>query len=434
MKADTGQDTPSHSRVASESLGAPAPTERTGVAVLGFLALFLLMVVRRPTGVTSGTLWAEDGNLFIQDWLRSPVDPSGIWNVLSDPYTGQLWPLQRAVSGIVSMLPTIMWSPLMYLASCAIAAAAISILLQRRAFIMFGRLGWRMTTAALLVALPAVAEIQGNLANVQWYLAAGLMVALVLPAPSTTWGRTSEFAFVTVTAITGVVGILLAPLAMWAMVTARRDPDCSYRRWRSGVVLAAALVNIISLTGRPRSKDGFDYLLDAQSWAVVVTRLGKHVLPPLDTASTSVPWIYVAAILALALTLTIALFDRTGPSLWWLASGIAAAVGGLVSGAHTVNAQAVVDVSTRHVALILVAMTLIVGRGLGTKSGVTWVLSLGTGLLLAPSILATAQLPPMGPPITDAAARTFDECLHDPDLSCQLPIAPTGWSISVEGR
>ena len=147
-----------------------APGSTLGIFTL-VLGLAALLAFRRPSGISQPTLWAEDATEFIGGWLNGAGGLLGPFETLFTPANGQLWPLQRLLAGAVTLLPTSWWAVATYALSCLLAAAAIGVVLQRRAAVTFAGWGWRIGLAVALVLLPAAWEVQGNLVNLQYYLA-----------------------------------------------------------------------------------------------------------------------------------------------------------------------------------------------------------------------------------------------------------------------
>jgi|GEM_PF-5471295 len=64
--------------------------------------------------------------------------------------------------------------------------------------------------------MPTVTEIQGNVANLHLWMAVGLLVLLALPAPVTVPGRVAEIGYLSGAVLTGFLGVILTPAALWA--------------------------------------------------------------------------------------------------------------------------------------------------------------------------------------------------------------------------
>ena len=204
-----------------------------------------VFVMRKPLALLAPTIWGEDGGIFWAEALTPGPD-------LFSPYAAQWWLSQRILFSLLVHLPVSAMPILIYLAACAVAVLAVAVILQHRAQALFGTLGNQVLAFALLILLPTVTEIQGNQANLQVWLAMGLLVLLVLPAPVSAGGKALELLYVVVACLTGIVGVIVAPVAVWAVVRERSR----YVWWRSGFVLLCAVVNVAVWASQDRPPSG----------------------------------------------------------------------------------------------------------------------------------------------------------------------------------
>lgn len=404
------------------------------VAVVFFLTG--LLAARRPTSITGVALWGEDGRIFLQDWLASN---SGLLNALGliwEPYMAQLWPVQRVLTAAISQLPASWWAPTTYWVSCFVAAASISIILQRRAKWAFGGFKWRLGIALALVLVPGVTtEIQGNLANIHWYLALGVLVTLVLPAPRGIPGRIAELLFVGIVALTGVLGIMLAPVALWLLVGRGLSATlrCRYTVMRSLVVVLGAIANLWLLSsdsrgvGRPLSG-----LVDPEAWEEGLSRYAGSLVMGADISGDRplLPGLFLALVL-LAAIVAMAAFDVSGPSPWWLLSGIMVAAGGLFGGVYVLFDDVGWALAPRYASILVFASILVIGRSLASGSSPAQITAGLTVLLMMGAVSTGFRLAPLQPSPTTEDVRQFQMCLDAGEDRCVLPTAPAGWTVSA---
>lgn len=423
-----------------------APGSTLGIFTL-VLGLAALLAFRRPSGISEPTLWAEDATELIGGWLNGAGGLLGPFETLFTAANGQLWPLQRLLAGAVTLLPTSWWAVATYALSCLLAATAIGVVLQRRAAVTFGGWGWRIGIAVALALLPAAWEVQGNLINLQYYLAGSLLVLLVLPKPRTGFGRGVEMIWVALVAMSGPIGLVLAPLALWMLLPSKgtngRAAGSAYVRIRATVALAfAALGGYIWFSqgrGITESVGTFaDFPQVAFQRVGGSLGLGQEALdggwmagwPPVALAISAVVLFAVAVLV---------IVDWRGPSPWWLLAGLGLLLVGLMAGAHGTlsGTEALLSASFagRYAFLALIAVVLIGGRALATgETGQRVFAGVLVGVC-AGAFLSDARIDPAGPEITAEQITAFNDCLATgatAEAPCTLPVAPEGWSLTVE--
>ena len=425
-----------------------APGSTFGIFTL-VLGLAALLAFRRPSGISQGTLWAEDASELIGGWLNGAGGLLGPFQTLLTPADGQLWPLQRLLAGAVTLLPTSWWAVATYVLACLLAAAAIGVVLQRRAAVTFGGWGWRIGIAVALVLLPAAWEVQGNLINLQYYLAGSLLVLLVLPKPRTGFGRGVEMVWVALVAMSGPLGLVLAPLALWMMLPSQgtngRAAGGAYVRIRAGVALAfAALGGYIWFFQGRGVNESLGTLADFPQ--VVFQRVGGAL--GLGQEALDGGWMagwpltaiaIVGAVLFAAAVLVV--IDWRGPSPLWLLAGLGMLLVGLMAGAHGTlsGSESLLNAAFggRYAFLALIAIVLIAGRALATgETGQRVFAGVLAGLCVG-AFLSDARIAPAGPEITAEQVSTFNECLASgasAEAPCTLPVAPEGWELQVAPR
>lgn len=425
-----------------------APGSTFGIFTL-VLGLAALLAFRRPSGISQSTLWAEDATELIGGWLNGAGGLLGPFETLFTPVNGQLWPLQRLLAGAVTLLPTSWWAVATYALSCLLAAAAIGVVLQRRAAVTFGGWGWRIGIAVALVLLPAAWEVQGNLINVQYYLAGSLLVLLVLPKPRTGFGRGVELIWVALVAMSGPIGLVLAPLALWMMLPSTgangRAAGSAYVRIRAAVALAfAALGTYIWLAQGRGISESWGTLADFPQVAFQriggSLGLGQEALDGGWMAGWPPSAVAISAVVLFAVAVLV-LVDWRGPSPWWILAGLGMLLVGLMAGAHgtLTGPEALLSATfgSRYAFLALIAVVLIGGRALATGESGQRIFAGVLAGVCAIAFLSDARIDPAGPEITAEQISAFNDCLATgatTEAPCTLPVAPEGWTLTVEPR
>ena len=431
---------------AKEDWEYEAPGSTMGIFTL-VLGLAALLAFRRPAGLSAPTLWAEDATELIGGWLNGAGGLFGPFETLASPANGQLWPLQRLIAGAITLLPTSWWAVATYATACLLAATAIGVVLQRRAAVTFGGWGWRIGIAVALALVPAAWEVQGNLINVQYYLAGSVLVLLVLPKPRTGFGRVVEMLWVALVAMSGPLGLVLAPLALWMLLPSAggngRAAGSAYVRIRAAVALAgAALGGYVWFAQGRGISESLGTLADFPQ--VVFQRvggtlgMGQEALDGGWMAGWPPSAIAIAAAVLFAVAVLVVV-DWRGPSPWWLVAGLGILLVGLMAGAHgsLTGSEALLGATFggRYAFLALIAVVLIGGRALAKgDTGQRIFAGVLAGLCVG-AFLSDAKIDPAGPEITAEQMTAFSDCLSTgatAQAPCTLPVAPQGWTLTVE--
>lgn len=147
--------------------------------VCAFGAVAAVVAWARLTPTTRGTLWAEDGRVFLQDAVHAPA-----FSTVLRPYDGYLHVVPRFVASVVAAaVPAAWWAVTICALACAIAgavAAGVLVLSRTSGLAPAARLV-AATATVLAPALPL--EVLGNLANLHWFFL-WLAPWLVLHVPS----------------------------------------------------------------------------------------------------------------------------------------------------------------------------------------------------------------------------------------------------------
>ena len=352
-------------------------------------------------------------------------------------YAGQIWVVQRTASAALAQLPPAQTPLAFYLFACAAAVLGFSVVLQQRATWLFGRFRYQVLAFAVLVFLPTLVEAQGNLANLHEMLAISALVALVLPAPRTRIGQVAEVSYIAVVCLTGFVGLLLSPVALWG---AWKQWGSRYVLVRSAVALLAAAVNVTFLLigGRAPAAD-IGIRLSTFPGAVVRRvgdgmALGEHILAVFWPRGF-IGWLAIPGLLIVVLLAYLLWQDRRGPSWVWLFSGLVWLALGLTTPAASFDPRwaAISGPGYRYSVVAVAAGFLVLVRALGTgqRSSVRVPAALGLGLCCV-GLLGDAYLQPRTPAPTPDQLRAWQDCIESNSLlPCDLPQAPEGWTTTV---
>jgi hypothetical protein len=226
------------------------------IAILGAAAAWL-----RLPPVARGTLWAEDGRLFLQDAFSHPL-----WTALVTPYAGYLQGMPRLIAAFtVGVVPPVLYAQVITGLSClatGIVAAFVYVYTER----MLPRVSVRLALASICLLAPSLPrEVLGNAANLHSIMFWLLVWLLLGSAPTRAWswlGGVAAF----LAATTEVQGVFLLPLAVYRIRDRRSWPVIG------GFVLGEAcqLVSTI-LAPRPLSTEphnspaslGFGFLINS---------------------------------------------------------------------------------------------------------------------------------------------------------------------------
>lgn len=390
--------------------------KRRIVFALAVLLGFALLIWRRPAAIATPTFWAEDGAVF---YLERRVNGLGIFAAYQD----QLWVLQRLLSGALPLPPEAALHAY-HLVSVAIATLALSVILQQRAAATFSGLRFRLLGFALLIVMPGVWEIQGNLSNLHVYAAISGLLCLTFVPPGTTFGKWAEGAWVLVISLSGFVARVLLPAAIWQAFTYRS-------RWafvRLGLVATGMTFAVVVWVTGERPVDSNVGLTDKAIVLVksVVLRVASPLLFGEQTSATG--WQVVAAVILLVTVAGLILRDWRGPSPAWAASGAV----WIVLGVQSLPAVSMTTVllpfsSERYFAVMIAAVLLVMVRALACDP-VAWVRVVAALLVVAtvPGLIRGYSLTPL-PAYTAAEVQELQRCAQSDDVFCPIPVRPAGW-------
>lgn len=208
----------------------------TAIAAAGTLLAYF-----RVPGISAGTVWAEDGALFLREYLeKGPA--------LLDPYAGYLHLLPRTIVATVAPTFGLEAYPAAVTAACSLVLGLSAALTFYCASAVTAGMAARLCWASIPVLVaPGALETMGNLANLHWYLL-WLTPWVLMKAPPRTGPKILLGAAALVITLSEIQALFFFPLLLWRI----RDR----RLWwaRTGFVAGAAC-QLSTLATFPRGRE-----------------------------------------------------------------------------------------------------------------------------------------------------------------------------------
>ncbi|GIJ46655.1 hypothetical protein Val02_35410 [Virgisporangium aliadipatigenens] len=295
------------------------------VAVVLVAAGTVLSLLRTQGHGAFDSIWAEDGNHFLNDALNSTTD-----RTLLKGLNGYFVLLPRMIAELPTVLP-IGWAP----AVMSTLAALVTCLFALFVYVASGahlERPWLRFVVALPLVLGNVAGIltPNNIATLQFAAMYTTFWALMY-VPTGRWTRLAAGGIVVLTGMTTILILAFVPLAL-ARAWLRRD------RWSyllAGAVLLTTLVQGLSLVSGVNSREGLSTtridplwaFLEWLLWGVPAAVLGESWMrSPRDPALHAVRMVIVYAVIAAAIVLAARRFTRPAWGLALFATVNSAAV------------------------------------------------------------------------------------------------------------
>lgn len=206
------------------ALGSAAIQGRPlGLVWLGCVAV---LFARRPDAFFLPQFWAEDGMFFQSDYIWG-------FHALFQPYNGYHHLVPRLIAAFAGRLD-FAFIPAAYFATSVVLTLYVASLTLSPRFPFRRHVGYPLA----VVLVPDAFEVLLNVANVQWILAAGLIVLLLLGDPTSPAQKGHDVVAAALLGLTGPFSVVLAPFFI-VRAWQRRT------RWSlvlAGVIGAAALI------------------------------------------------------------------------------------------------------------------------------------------------------------------------------------------------
>lgn len=379
------------------------------------LVCALALVARRPDLLRNPQFWAEDGPIFFQqNWEQGLA-------ALAQPYAGYLHTVQRLVAALAGCFDP-RFAPAIFIG----ATAALTLYVAART--QSTRLPFRphVAYALAVVLVPDAFEVLLFLVNVQWVLAAGLLLLLVSSDATRPRQHVHDIGAAVMLGLTGPFSVLFAPLFVWRAL---------HRRSRASATLAAlmlgcAVVQAWYIWQGPPSEPPDRVALE-HALAVPGMRIGASLFA--GNWVRNEPLLVETALGVLTLVAAAYLGLRRGPARMersWLACALGLLlVASLFRVRNYLPGLCQADFCPRYFfAPQLVFLWLLTAL---TGDSRRWVAGLAGGALLW---CLAANLPRLRErPLVDQhwAAETAK---LTPGQSTTIAINPTDWSVTLSGR
>jgi hypothetical protein len=248
----------------AQSLGRTSPQERESACVAGLgdalwaaheddvpgarsalsvylgvtAAIALLLVLRRPDGMTNPQFWAEDGTVFFQQNLEL-----GCWRALQTFFHGFPYLGQRLVACAATPVPFAHVPRVYSLVAYVVAAASLASFSLPGFRHVIRNDALRIFFCFAVAALPQLAGLPGSLTNTSWFLGLWLVLLTVMRLPTSAKVLGALF-------IPSLLATFSAPLSTVAapLWFARGLHALRRRRGREAFFAALALCAVVALT------------------------------------------------------------------------------------------------------------------------------------------------------------------------------------------
>jgi len=424
-------------REPDESTPRRGPHDALVAPLLG-VALAVVGWLRMPP-VARGTLWAEDGRVFLWDTFYAPA-----WSTLLRPYDGYFHLLPRFAAEVV-VLTT---SPSSYAAAVSVAACLVAGAAGALVYICARSVTenpWlRAAFAGVTLLIPVLPiEVLGSMANAHWF-ALWLTPWLLLYQPSRRAGSIGLGVIALICALTEIQTAFFLPLALWRWRSPRGWPI------RVGLVIGVA-VQLLAAPDRPPRPSG-----PVEAANIVAGYLANAVLSlwwgsaeAVTSTVTHYGWGAAALVLIPSGAALVLVIRRGTPTQRIAAIAFPVASVVLWSAALLINRPQVdwsrPDVaSTRDLtvlrygvvpSMLLLASLLLAIAVLPRRPSAYLAAAVVMAPLLftvmanlTPDLTSRSNGPEWAPEVRDGR----DQCREDPGApAVLLPIAPNGWTSRV---
>ena len=217
----------------------PEPTRPSSQAIALGLVLSVVAWFRLDP-LTRGTLWAEDGVIFLVQ--RESLGP---WRSVIEVYAGYLHVVPRLLTNIATLAPVEHYA-IVVTALCCLVTGAIGGLVYGCTSGVIGSRFVRVAVASTTVLIPiGPIEVMGNMANLHWYFL-WLTPWLLLAQPSKRHQSAGIGVVALLAGLTEIQAAIFLPLAL-----ARRKDR---RSWPASCGLAVGVaIQIFASLAHPRT-------------------------------------------------------------------------------------------------------------------------------------------------------------------------------------
>ena len=210
-----------------------------------FLAIAVLLLLRKPDLLGNPQLYAEDASVFFRDQVVSP------WSAVFQPYNGQFHLIPRFIALLEALFP-ISVAPLV----CAFLSVIVHAICLSVVFLPWNRwlIGNDLLRAAAAVVLATGLDGEamiGFSGPLMWYLFLAGMLLLFRPddpGPEPRWRSVARVGAMAAIGLSAAPMTVLAPFALWRAIRCR-----GLQRALAMTLLAAIVVQSFALVFSERS-------------------------------------------------------------------------------------------------------------------------------------------------------------------------------------
>ncbi|MCX6780975.1 MAG: hypothetical protein NT003_02570 [Candidatus Magasanikbacteria bacterium] len=172
--------------------------------------------MRSPSTILHPQFWAEDGTF----WYADAYNQGGFISTLHS-YGGYFQTISRLTAWI-SLAAPLHTAPLIFsIIALSIQLLPALLLVSGRFNELIPRKSVQYLCALFLLLIPNSAEIHGNITNSQWYLAVAAFLILIATIPQTRRAKFFDFFILLLSALSGPFSLFLFPIA-FILVIARK--------------------------------------------------------------------------------------------------------------------------------------------------------------------------------------------------------------------
>lgn len=374
-----------------------------------------ILILRRPDLIHTPQFWAEDGIIFFEQ------SHTLHWKALFEPYAGYLHLVPRLIAAAAAAFHPL-YAPAIFVASAFLLTLYVASQTQSRRCPLPRHPGF----ALAVVLVPDTSEVLLFLVNVQWVLAAGLLLLLISADAQRPREAFHDSIAAVLLGLTGPFSVLLAPLFLWRAW--RRRTRAS--RFLAALVIGCALVQGWTIWTQAVVMAG-DKVVPEALLAVPGMRIGASLLAggadPLDLGLALRSGLGIATLLGLAV-----LAGRSGPArverVWLVLGAGAVLLSSLYRCRYVLPDLANAGYGSRYFfPLQLTAMWLVLATAWDERRALAW-FALATALW---SVAVNA------PRLRESALPDLEWSEYAGKIargeSVSIPIHPAPWTINLPG-
>jgi hypothetical protein len=343
-----------------------------------------------------------------------------------EPSAGQLFVLQRLLFEFITLFPIIYAPILSYLIGCAVVVFFLLLILQDRFEVLVRRKDQRILAIFLILLMPGVWEIFGNIVNLHWWLTIVAALILTVPPPANKYLRIIEYSFLAILGLSGLTSYILFPIIIWS----NYFYSSKHNKIRFFIIIFTGLIQFkYFLESKRQMSSDFDLnlFLDSLVYKIGLTLLlGESYYASL-IAEKNIFFARQIVFLLFFTILLIAYFTPRKVGLILIFTGISSALLGFIAAPEKTALLGPI-VGGRYYAPLIGFIMFIAVLGLSNFSKKIKILSLTLLISVAFGIYQDYKLVNIRP-IDKEALLNFQSCVTNHNYPCKLDTAPEGWYI-----